>query len=67
MEGMDLHIEGDLVIIEALGALSVGQVKYYREVLLPFEVEAVPQKLTFNNGILEVDLKRKGGHRENEP
>jgi len=59
MEGIDLHIEGDLVIIEAMGMLSGGPVKYYREVLLPFEVEAAPQKLTLNNGILEVDLRRK--------
>ena len=57
-DGIDLHIEGDLVIIEALGMLSVGQVKYYREVLLPFEVETVPQKLTLNNGVLEIDLRR---------
>jgi HSP20 family protein len=60
MEGVDLHIEGDLIIIEAIGVLSIGQVKYYREVLLPFEVEAVPQKVTLNNGILEIDLRRKG-------
>ena len=59
MEELELNIEGDIVMIEAMGTLSLGRVTYWREVLLPFEVEAVPRKLTFNNGILEIDLRRK--------
>lgn len=34
--------------------------KYSREVPLPAVVEAEPTKLTYKNGVLEIDLKKKG-------
>lgn len=33
--------------------------KYHREVLLPIVVEAEPTKLTYRNGVLEIDLKKE--------
>ncbi|MBI1747089.1 MAG: Hsp20/alpha crystallin family protein [Acidobacteria bacterium] len=59
MKEISLDIRDDVAVLEAGGALRGDRVHYYREVLLPFDVEPAPQKMTFNNGILEVDLRKK--------
>jgi HSP20 family protein len=51
-----LSVKGNNLVVSA----QTGSRKYYKELELPVPVEAKMAKSTFNNGVLEVSLPRKG-------
>ena len=55
---IDIKIFDDILAIEANGKHEGKPVKYHKEILLPFAVEDKVYDSSFENGILEVILKR---------
>jgi len=63
-----LNVEKDVLIIEAVSTGPLGEVHYYKEVMLPYEVSKGLDYL-YNSGVLEVHLppkKKKRRRRKNE-
>lgn len=56
---INLEVFGDVLVIETTGQPQGGKVHYYKEILLPFPVEAKILDSSFNNCILEVTLRKK--------
>ncbi|HHT9135436.1 MAG TPA: Hsp20/alpha crystallin family protein [Candidatus Avalokitesvara rifleensis] len=54
-----VEVAGDVLTLEALGYTRMGVVKYYKEVLLPFEVDGSSMHPSFKDGILQLGLARK--------
>ena len=59
-----ITVEGDLLIIEAVSTGPRGEVHYYKEVMLPYEVREDYER-SCNRGVLEVHVrpKRRAGGR----
>jgi len=55
-ENTKLSVEGDVLIIEAMNNTPMGKRKYFKELVLPFLIDASKMSLFFNNGLMEVTL-----------
>ncbi len=53
-EDIDLRINGDRAVI----SVDTASRKYYKEIELPAEVDQNDVKATYNNGILDITLKK---------
>ncbi len=58
---IDIHIKGNKLIIKASNSK-----KYYKEVELPAEVDPGTAKAKYNNGVLEVTIKKKSSTKKKE-
>ena len=58
-EEVNLEIFDDVLVIETRGELQGKKTHYYKEILLPFPVEAKILDSSFNNTVLEVTLQKK--------
>jgi HSP20 family protein len=56
---LKLEIQDDLLALEAHAHTRAGHVKYYKEMLLPFEVDGSSIQSSFKDGLLQLELKRK--------
>ncbi|MBI2252807.1 MAG: Hsp20/alpha crystallin family protein [Armatimonadetes bacterium] len=54
-EDLTIKVEGDILLVLA----KSFEVKYYKEILLPFKVKSANLFLSFKNGILEIKCFRK--------
>jgi len=61
-EDIDLEITGDTLIIR----VDKDERKYYKEVELPCEVDADSAKASYQNGVLDIELKKVIKMKENE-
>ena len=57
----EIHLEvfDDILVIETRGEFQGKNIHYYKEILLPFAVEAKIIDSSFTNGVLEVTLQKK--------
>lgn len=55
-ENIQLGVEGDILIIQATGCTPTGTRKYFKEIVIPFQVDPSKIALAFNNGLMEVKL-----------
>ena len=53
-EDIDLEVTGDTLIIKVEGKDR----KYYKEISLPAEVDPDSAKASYNNGVLDIQLKK---------
>ncbi len=58
-EDIQCEIHGDIVEIRACGKISGKDIEYYKEILLPFEIDRQHINQSFVNGIFEIELERK--------
>ena len=65
-ENIKLTAEGDVLIIEAMSSTPVGKRKYFKEVVIPFLIDASNISLSFNNGLMEVTLNPVTQEDKNE-
>lgn len=54
-----VEVTGDVLTLEALAYTRMGAVRYYKEVLLPFEVDGSSVHPSFKDGILQLGFVRK--------
>ncbi|MDO8136827.1 MAG: Hsp20/alpha crystallin family protein [Candidatus Brocadiales bacterium] len=54
-----MEIRDDLLTLEAHASTRQGPIRYYKEVLLPFEVEPSSIQSSFSEGILQLTLSRR--------
>lgn len=69
-KNVKVEVAGDVLTLEALGYTRSGVVKYYKEVLLPFEVDGSSMHPSFKDGILQLGLTRQavqGDESEESP
>jgi HSP20 family protein len=57
-EDVDVHVNGDVLILSTKPGRDDQSRHYYRELLLPFAVEAGSIQRAFRNGVLELELER---------
>lgn len=55
---IELEVRDDVLTLEAHASTRMGHVKYYKEVLLPFEVDGSSIQSSFNDGLLQLELKK---------
>ena len=61
-KAIKIDINGDVLRLEADAMTRNGYIKYYKEVLLPFEVDTSDLSSSYKDGILQLELNRpKGG------
>lgn len=54
-----MEIKDDLLTLEAHASTRQGFIRYYKEVLLPFEVEPSSIQSSFSEGLLQLTLRRR--------
>lgn len=54
-----MEIRDDLLTLEAHASTRQGPIKYYKEILLPFEVEPASIRSAFSEGLLQLTLRRR--------
>ncbi len=57
-KAVQIEIYGDVLRLEADAVTRSGHVRYYKEILLPFEVDTTNISSSYKEGILQLDLKR---------
>ncbi|HHT9132936.1 MAG TPA: Hsp20/alpha crystallin family protein [Candidatus Tripitaka californicus] len=60
-KAIKIEINGDVLRLEADAMTRGGHVRYYKEVLLPFEVDTSDLSSSYKDGILQMELKRPKG------
>ncbi|MDI6759382.1 MAG: Hsp20/alpha crystallin family protein [Candidatus Brocadiaceae bacterium] len=60
-KAIKIEINGDVLRLEADAMTRGGHVRYYKEVLLPFEVDTSDLSSSYKDGILQMELKRSKG------
>lgn len=58
-KNIKLEIRDDILALEAHALTKIGHVKYYKEVLLPFEVDNSSILSSFKDGLLQLELKKR--------
>lgn len=66
-ESIELDVRGDILVAQAEADIGGSNVQYYTECLLPFEADAFPIDCSYHEGILRIDLCRKGAGRTRKP
>ncbi len=55
-EDVQVNVEGDVFIIEAIGSTVSGKRKFIKEVLIPFQIDPGNIQFLLNNEIMEITL-----------
>lgn len=63
-KAINIDINGDVLRLEADAMTRNGYVKYYKEVLLPFEVDTSDLSSSYKDGILQLELNRSRGVKD---
>jgi HSP20 family molecular chaperone IbpA len=58
---IQVEISGDLLRLEADAITRTGPIKYYKEILLPFEVDVSDLSSSYKDGIFQLELNRPKG------
>lgn len=66
-DSVELDVRGDILVAEAADDSSGSHVQYYTECLLPFEADPSSIDCSYHEGILRIDLRRKGPNRTRKP
>jgi HSP20 family molecular chaperone IbpA len=63
-KAIQIEIYGDLLRLEANAMTRSGYVKYYKEVILPFEANISDLSSSYKDGILQLELHRPRGGKD---
>ena len=66
-ESVQLDVRGDILVVQAEAEIDGSHVRYYTECLLPFEADPSSIDCSYHEGILRIDLRRKGPNRTRKP
>jgi len=66
-ESVQLDVRGDILVVQAEAEIGGSHVRYYTECLLPFEADPSLIDCSYHEGILRIDLRRKGPKRKRKP
>ncbi len=66
-ESVQLDVRGDILVAHAEAEIGGSNVQYYTECLLPFEADPSSIDCSYHEGILRIDLRRKGARRTRKP
>lgn len=57
-KAIQVEINGDVLRLEADAMTRNGHIKYYKEILLPFEADTADLSSSYKDGILQLELNR---------